>query len=96
MKKVLIIFLLVLTALITSPEAFAKRTKSIYSTQGTGYVSPPTTRVHAYIKKNGKYVASHRRTRPDATKIDNFSTKGNVNPDNGKAGAVTPNITVGK
>lgn len=45
-----------------------------------------STRVHGYQKKNGHYVQSHRRTSPDKTKSNNWSTKGNVNPYTGKEG----------
>lgn len=36
--------------------------------------------------KSGKYVAPTRSTNPDNTKINNYSSKGNVNPANGKQG----------
>ena len=36
---------------------------------------------------NGTYVAPHRATDPDHTQRNNYATKGNVNPSNGKAGA---------
>ena len=43
-----------------------------------------------YITKNGVYVAPSVATRPNDTKLDNYSTKGNVNPATGKAGTVDP------
>ena len=42
--------------------------------------------VHGYTKKDGTYVAPHDRTAPNRTKNDNWSTRGNVNPETGKAG----------
>ena len=39
-----------------------------------------------YVKKNGTYVQPHMKTTPNSTKLDNYSTKGNVNPYTGKAG----------
>lgn len=42
--------------------------------------------VKGYTKKDGTQVVQHRQTNPDATKDNNWSTKGNVNPDTGKAG----------
>jgi len=42
--------------------------------------------VHAHITKSGHYVAPHMRTAPNHTRMDNFSTKGNVNPYTGKKG----------
>lgn len=45
-----------------------------------------TTKVKGYTKKNGTYVAPHTRTAPNKTKSDNYSTKGNYNPNTGKKG----------
>ena len=42
--------------------------------------------VRGYTKKNGTYVAPHYRSNPNSTKLDNWSTKGNINPYTGKAG----------
>jgi hypothetical protein len=48
------------------------------------------THVKGHMKKNGTYVAPHDRTAPNKTKTDNWSTKGNVNPETGKAGTKSP------
>ena len=42
--------------------------------------------VKGYTRKDGTYVAPHVRSSPNSTKADNYSTKGNVNPNTGKAG----------
>lgn len=53
----------------------------------TPAVTSAATRVKGYTnKKSYKYVAPHHRSSPNMTKIDNFSTKGNVNPYTGKKG----------
>ena len=39
-----------------------------------------------YIKKDGTYVQPHFKTAPNKTKLDNFSSKGNINPFTGKKG----------
>jgi len=49
-----------------------------------------STRVKGHTTKNGTYVPSHRRTTPDKSKHDNWSTKGNVNPHTEKKGTVDP------
>ncbi len=50
-----------------------------------------TTRVRGYYKPStGSYVAPHYKTTPNRTKLDNFSTKGNINPYTGKKGTVNP------
>lgn len=47
-------------------------------------------RVGGYVKRNGAYVAPHRQTNPNRSRLDNYSTRGNVNPYTGKAGTVSP------
>ena len=43
-----------------------------------------------YIRQDGTYVPPSYATNPNDTKLDNYSTKGNVNPYTGKAGTVDP------
>ena len=43
-----------------------------------------------YYRNNGTYVQPHYATRPNNTLMDNYSTRGNVNPYTGKAGTVNP------
>lgn len=43
-----------------------------------------------YVTKQGVYVPPSYTTAPNDTKLDNYSTKGNVNPYTGKAGTVDP------
>lgn len=45
-----------------------------------------TVSVHGYVTKNGTYVAPYHRTAPDSTKLNNWSTQGNVNPYTGQPG----------
>jgi hypothetical protein len=52
---------------------------------GTGS-SPSSHAVRGYTTKRGTSVAPHRQTDPDHTQRNNYSTKGNVNPSNGKVG----------
>ncbi|WP_298997021.1 hypothetical protein [uncultured Desulfovibrio sp.] len=49
-----------------------------------------STSVKGYTKKSGTYVAPHKRTAPNNTKMDNYSTKGNTNPYTGKKGTKKP------
>jgi hypothetical protein len=49
-------------------------------------VNPNSHPVRGYEKKDGTYVAPHQQTNPNATKADNYSTKGNTNPYTGKKG----------
>lgn len=46
--------------------------------------------VKGYVKKDGTYVEPTVATNPNSSKLDNYSTKGNTNPVNGKDGTVDP------
>lgn len=48
--------------------------------------------VAGYTKADGTYVPGHMQTDPNSTKLDNYSTKGNVNPYTGQAGTANPYI----
>ena len=50
----------------------------------------PVTKVKGYTKKSGKTVAPHDRTAPNKTEADNWSTRGNTNPETGKNGTKDP------
>ncbi len=53
--------------------------------------NPGAHHVSAYVTKRGTYVKEHRETNADNHFGNNWSTKGNVNPDTDKAGTrVTP------
>lgn len=47
-------------------------------------------KVKTYRKKNGTVVQSHKRTTPNKTKTNNYSTKGNTNPYTRKKGTKKP------
>jgi hypothetical protein len=47
------------------------------------YVAP-------HVTKNGTYVEGHHRTAPDSSRVNNYSTQGNVNPYTGQTGTVNP------
>lgn len=49
-----------------------------------------STSVKGYTKKSGTYVAPHKRTASNKTRMDNYSTKGNTNPYTGKKGTKKP------
>ncbi len=48
------------------------------------------TRIKGYVKGNGTYVKPHYKTPANGTKLDNYSTKGNINAYTGKKGTVNP------
>lgn len=49
-----------------------------------------STHVRGYHRKDGTYVAPHRRTTPDSSRSNNWSTRGNVNPYTGREGTKDP------
>lgn len=56
----------------------------------TAFAKGKTVRVKGEVTKSGTYRSPHHRTSPNKTKLDNWSTKGNVNPYTGKSGTVNP------
>jgi len=48
------------------------------------------TKVKAYTKKDGTRVEAHEQTTANKKTTDNWSTKGNVNPNTGKKGTKNP------
>lgn len=48
------------------------------------------TAVRGYTRQNGTYVQPHMRSAPNSTTLDNYSTRGNVNPYTGQAGTRDP------
>jgi hypothetical protein len=53
---------------------------------GSGY----STHVRGHSTRRGNYVMPHYRSHPNRTRVDNWSTHGNVNPYTGKAGTKRP------
>jgi hypothetical protein len=49
--------------------------------------------VHGYTRADGTQVQSYYRSTPNTTKLDNYSTRGNVNPYTGATGTVNPYAT---
>ena len=66
------------------------RTTKTPKAKPTASPKSPRVTVKGHTNKNGIYVAPHQRTSPNSTAKDNWSTKGNVNPNTGKAGTKDP------
>lgn len=65
----------------------------ILATSTAVIIAPATaqdTQVKGHVRKDGTYVPPHYRTAPNSTKTDNYSSKPNTNPYNGKKGTVDP------
>lgn len=88
MKKILfaaLVLSLSLPAFARGGSSHGGSTHSSKSDTGTG-AKASREHVDSYTKKDGTHVAAHDRSTKDSTKDNNWSTKGNVNPDTGKAG----------
>lgn len=64
----------------------ASPTQASPSAAGRNSASDAPVNVRGHLRKDGTYVDSHRRTTPNGTVNDNWSTVGKVNPDTGKPG----------
>jgi hypothetical protein len=73
-----------------SPPSYTPSYTPSRSTPPASDYSPGTVSVRGYTRKDGTYVAPHVRTAPNKSKLDNWSTKGNVNPITGKRGTKSP------
>lgn len=51
--------------------------------------------VRGYFRSDGTYVAPSYRSSPNSTTLDNYSTRGNVNPYTGQAGTRSPTPSYG-
>jgi len=74
----------------TSKSSSKSKTSSKSTKASTSKSNQSKVPVKAYERKNGTKVAAHNRSAPNKTQKDNWSTKGNVNPDTGKNGTKNP------
>ena len=49
--------------------------------------------VNGYYKKDGTFVQGYFKSSPNQTNLDNYSTRGNVNPYNGSEGYRAPDYS---
>ena len=75
-----------LTLVVGGVTAAAAQYGGLY---GTGS-NPSTHTVRPYITQQGTVVQPHIQTNPNRTQLDNFTTRGNVNPYTGQIGTRTP------
>lgn len=54
--------------------------------KGGGSRGGGSVTVRPHTRRDGSYVEGHRRSGPNSTQRDNYSTRGNVNPYTGKSG----------
>ena len=78
-----------LLATVSAASAQYIQTNPYGTTYGTGS-NPSSHYVQGYTRNNGTYVAPHMQTNPNNTQLDNYGTRGNVNPYNGQIGTRQP------
>ena len=85
---VVLLALLALSSPALAGQRAYKGTRSYgsYRSHSSGYVNPSHNTVHSYTTRRGTHVPSYRRTIPDRSKTNNYSSRGNVNPFNGRRG----------
>lgn len=89
MKKVIALSVLAAVVALSSSSVFARGSSfGGHSSSHSSYSSSSRSdhTIRAYTKSNGTYVGSSHATNPDATRNNNYSTKGNVNPYTEKLG----------
>ena len=84
--------------LVSSVAAAQAQNRPLYGTFGSGggngvYGSGSNTSSHqssGYTTNSGTTVQPYQATNPNSTQMDNYSTRGNVNPYNGAVGTRNP------
>jgi hypothetical protein len=84
--KTVFVFAVVLATVTTASAQLYGTGTGLY---GTGS-NPNTHTVQPYVTPQGTYVQPHIQTNPNNTQLDNFSTRGNVNPYTGQYGTRVP------
>jgi hypothetical protein len=89
-RIVCVIVILALLGFPTSAQRSGRSSRPGTSSSTRSSSSSRVVQVRGYTRKDGTYVPPHNRTAPNSTKLDNWSTKGNVNPYTGEPGTVDP------
>jgi hypothetical protein len=63
---------------------------AVLALAGTATSAEAQVHVRGYTTRDGTYVAPHYRSSPDGTTLNNWSTRGNVNPYTGQVGTRNP------
>ena len=93
------LFLGITIAAALSGVAHAQYPSSYYGTGGVGGMGSALSgtgsnssahSVGGYVNNHGTYVAPHMQTNPNGTQLDNYGTRGNINPYTGAVGTREP------
>ncbi|MFO1149070.1 MAG: hypothetical protein U1E62_11915 [Alsobacter sp.] len=91
MKTLIAVVIITLVASEAQAQYYGNRSRNsgTYGGYGTGS-NPNSVYVQPHINRNGAYVDGYHRTAPNNTLLDNYGTRGNVNPYNGHVGTRSP------
>lgn len=70
-------------------QSYGTRNSGFGSGYGTGS-NPNSHYVSPYTRNDGSFVGGHYQTNPNPTVLDNYGTRGNVNPYTGQTGRRNP------
>jgi hypothetical protein len=92
MKMFKVLMTMVVVLVFSSAAQARGRGGGLHSSRGkTHYAgSGGSAHVRGHVTKKGTCVEPHRRTNPDHSRMNNWSTKGNVNPYTGLKGTKSP------
>jgi len=83
----LVITLAALTLATTAASAQFNARNNSYGASGYGTGSNPQSHyVQPHTAPNGSFYGGHFRSNPNPTELDNFGTRGNLNPFTGTTG----------
>jgi hypothetical protein len=87
MKHIMLAAALTLAATATQAQS-----RGLYGSSGSsGYGSNSQSHtISPYVNSHGTYVGGSHATNPNNTQMDNYSTRGNVNPYTGAVGTRNP------
>jgi hypothetical protein len=88
-KYTLAIALFVASVTAASAQLYGTQSPNSGGMYGSGSNSS-SHQVDGYTRNNGTYVAPHYQTNPNNTQMDNYGTRGNVNPYTGATGTRAP------
>jgi hypothetical protein len=91
MKYIIALSFLIASGAMTALAQYGTMQPSLGGTYGYGTGSNPNSHtVNPYQTQSGTYVGGHHQTNPNNTQLDNYSTRGNVNPYTGQMGTRAP------
>ncbi|HEV2627250.1 MAG TPA: hypothetical protein VGV41_01210 [Pseudolabrys sp.] len=85
------IVVLAVVALLAAAGSASAQYTGYHGYAGYGIGSNPSSVYHqGYTTQRGTYVQPHYQSAPNTTQMDNWNTRGNVNPYTGRIGTRSP------